>query len=46
MISGRFTTSLPALGLGSTGRVMRPESDQIWDETPERAGHRPMLGMG
>jgi hypothetical protein len=37
--------ALPVLGLGSIGRIMRPESGQAWDHTPEHEGYRPMLGM-
>jgi hypothetical protein len=37
--------ALPAFGLGSTGRIMRPEFGQVWDHSPEQEGHRPMLGM-
>ena len=38
--------AFPALGLGSIGPMLRPESDQAWDHTPEYKGFRPMLGMG
>ena len=37
--------ALPVLGLGSIGRIMRPESSQAWDHAPEYEGYRPMLGM-